>query len=290
MPEPASAAVLFDNLRNAIFERVGQDAARRLAETVFRHIHALSLRFHLERRTGAPHQDRRARHQEHRHDALFPAVQHRSDPDRAQRHLPDLRGQVRPRAWSSRPSSWWSAYISSPASSPNGGPPPAADERGRQPGDRPAVDSLLNYETVKYFNAEEREAERYGQAMRAFADAAVKNETSLAWLNIGQSLITNLMMAGAMGYTVGAGRPACSPPATSSWSTPCSPSSSAARHARLGLPHHPPGPDRHGRRCSTSSTRRAEVKDVPGAPDLLVTPAMSASRTFISAMSRSARY
>ena len=45
--------VLFDNLRNAIFERVGQDAARRLAETVFRHIHALSLRFHLERRTGA---------------------------------------------------------------------------------------------------------------------------------------------------------------------------------------------------------------------------------------------
>ena len=46
-------SVLFDNLRNAIFERVGQDATRRLAETVFRHIHALSLRFHLERRTGA---------------------------------------------------------------------------------------------------------------------------------------------------------------------------------------------------------------------------------------------
>ena len=37
---------------------------------------------------------------------------------------------------------------------------------------------------------------------RAYADAAVKNETSLAWLNIGQSLITNLMMAGAMGFTV----------------------------------------------------------------------------------------
>ena len=45
--------VLFDNLRNAIFERVGQDAARRLAKAVFRHIHTLSLRFHLERRTGA---------------------------------------------------------------------------------------------------------------------------------------------------------------------------------------------------------------------------------------------
>ena len=47
------AGVFFDNVRNAIFERVGQDAARRLAENVFRHIHALSLRFHLERRTGS---------------------------------------------------------------------------------------------------------------------------------------------------------------------------------------------------------------------------------------------
>src|SRR5437868_9749290 len=45
--------VLFDNLRNAIFEKVGQDAARRLAATVFRHVHDLSLRFHLERRTGS---------------------------------------------------------------------------------------------------------------------------------------------------------------------------------------------------------------------------------------------
>ena len=47
------AGVLFDNLRNAVFERVGQDAARRLAENVFRHVHRLSLRFHLERRTGS---------------------------------------------------------------------------------------------------------------------------------------------------------------------------------------------------------------------------------------------
>src|SRR5205085_7608418 len=45
--------VLSDNLRNAIFEKVGQDAARRLAGQVFRHVHDLSLRFHLERRTGS---------------------------------------------------------------------------------------------------------------------------------------------------------------------------------------------------------------------------------------------
>jgi ATP-binding cassette subfamily B protein len=65
-----------------------------------------------------------------------------------------------------------------------------------------AVDSLLNYETVKYFGAEEREAKRYDEAIGAFTKAAVRNETSLAWLNIGQSFITNLMMAGAMAFTV----------------------------------------------------------------------------------------
>ncbi len=47
------AGVLADNLRNALFEKVGQNAARRLAGQVFRHIHDLSLRFHLERRTGS---------------------------------------------------------------------------------------------------------------------------------------------------------------------------------------------------------------------------------------------
>jgi ATP-binding cassette subfamily B protein len=65
-----------------------------------------------------------------------------------------------------------------------------------------AVDSLLNYETVKYFGAEDREAARYEEAVGAFARASVRNEVSLAWLNIGQSLITNLMMAGAMIFTV----------------------------------------------------------------------------------------
>ena len=47
------STTLFDNLRNVVFERVGQEATRRLAATVFRHLHRLSLRFHLERRTGA---------------------------------------------------------------------------------------------------------------------------------------------------------------------------------------------------------------------------------------------
>ena len=63
-----------------------------------------------------------------------------------------------------------------------------------------AVDSLLNFETVKYFNAEEREARRYEQAVDAYARAATQSENSLAWLNAGQAAITNLMLGGGMAY------------------------------------------------------------------------------------------
>src|SRR5258708_20761869 len=52
-----------------------------------------------------------------------------------------------------------------------------------------AIDSLLNYETVKYFGNEEFEARRYDENLRKYESAAVKNEASLGLLNIGQSLI-----------------------------------------------------------------------------------------------------
>src|SRR3546814_18497475 len=65
-----------------------------------------------------------------------------------------------------------------------------------------AIKSLQNYETVKSFNAEDRETQLYGRAVDAYMTAAVRNETSLALLNIGQSAITNIMMAAAMGFTV----------------------------------------------------------------------------------------
>jgi ATP-binding cassette subfamily B protein len=64
------------------------------------------------------------------------------------------------------------------------------------------VDSLLNYETVKYFGAEHREEERYAQSARAYSEAAIKSDASLGMLNIAQALITNLLMVGAMAYTV----------------------------------------------------------------------------------------
>ena len=52
-----------------------------------------------------------------------------------------------------------------------------------------AIDSLLNFETVKYFSAEEREAERYDRSMERYEKASVKTYTSLALLNTGQAII-----------------------------------------------------------------------------------------------------
>ena len=61
-----------------------------------------------------------------------------------------------------------------------------------------AIDSLLNYETVKYFSAEERETKRYDRSMARFEDASVKAYTSLAVLNAGQAAIFTIGLAVAM--------------------------------------------------------------------------------------------
>jgi ATP-binding cassette subfamily B protein len=194
--------VLFDNLRNAIFERVGQDAARRLAETVFRHIHDLSLRFHLERRTGAL--TKIVERGTKSIDMMLYFLLFNIAPTIIElaavciifgvKFGPGLvvatLAMVVAYIAFTRVVTEWRTHLQR-----------RMNEVDNQAIAR-AVDSLLNYETVKYFNAEGREAGRYGQAMRTFADAAVRNEVSLAWLNIGQSFITNLMMAGAMAYTV----------------------------------------------------------------------------------------
>jgi ATP-binding cassette, subfamily B, heavy metal transporter len=196
------AGVLFENLRNAIFERVGQDAARRLAEKVFAHIHRLSLRFHLERRTGAL--TKIVERGTKSIDMMLYFLLFNIAPTMVELAVicvifgvkfgsglvvATLVMVVAYIAFT-RFVTEWRAKLQR-----------QMNEVDNQAIGR-AVDSLLNYETVKYFGAEARESERYGGAMRAFADASVKNETSLAWLNVGQSFITNLMMAGAMGYTV----------------------------------------------------------------------------------------
>ena len=194
--------VLFDNLRNAVFERVGQDASRRLAEQVFRHIHALSLRFHLERRTGSL--TRIVERGTKSIDMMLYFLLFNIAPTLIElaaiciifgvKFGPGLVAatlvMVALYIWYTRIVTDWRTKVRR-----------EMNEVDNETIAR-AVDSLLNYETVKYFTAEAREARRYGDALRRYQESAIKNETSLAWLNIGQSLITNLMMAGAMGYTV----------------------------------------------------------------------------------------
>ncbi len=196
------SGVLFDNFRNVIFERVGQDATRRLAIGVFEHLHRLSLRFHLSRRTGA----------------VTKIIERGTKSIDVMLYF--LLFNIAPTAIELVAVStifWFKfgpglvvatlvmvvAYISFTQK--------VTDWRNKLREEMNnldtqtvarSVDSLLNYETVKYFNAEARESEGYAKVAEKWANAAVKSENSLAWLNIGQSLITNLMMAGAMGYSV----------------------------------------------------------------------------------------
>ena len=195
-------SVLFDNLRNAVFERVGQDATRRLAADVFRHLHRLSLRFHLERRTGAV--TKVVERGTKSIDVMLYFLLFNIAPT-----LLELALVLH--IFGTSFGGWLVAATVVMVVIYIGFTRVVTDWRNAlraQMNDLDtgavahAVDSLLNFETVKYFGAEAREAERYDKAMAAYATAAVRNQNSLAWLNIGQSLITNIMMALGMGLVV----------------------------------------------------------------------------------------
>ncbi len=196
------AGVVFDNVRNMVFERVGQDATRHLAVNVFKHVHALSLRFHLARRTGGVTKviERGTKSI----DTMLYFLLFNIAPTVIELIVVTVTFwlmfgfslvaatlvMVVAYTWFTWAVTNWRAKLRE-----------EMNDMDTRTVSR-AVDSLLNYETVKYFNAEKRETAGYEAVARAYADAAVKSENSLATLNIGQSLITNLMMAGAMAYVV----------------------------------------------------------------------------------------
>ncbi len=194
--------VLFDNIRNAIFERVGQTAARHLSQDVFVHIHKLSLRYHLERRTGAL--TRIVERGTKSIDTMLYFILFNIVPTAIELIVTSVIFGIKfglglvaatlvmaaAYVWfTQKLTNWRNALRREMVTFDN-----KATAR--------AVDALLNYETVKYFNAEDHEARGYGQAMNAWTEAAIKNQNSLSWLNIGQSAITNLMMGGALAYAV----------------------------------------------------------------------------------------
>jgi ATP-binding cassette, subfamily B, heavy metal transporter len=191
---------LFDNLRNTVFEKVGQEATRRLSARVFRHLHQLSLRFHLERRTGAV--TKVVERGTKSIDTMLYFLLFNIAPTVLELSLvigifwvkfgwPLVAATVLMVVvyiWFTRVVTDWRASLRERMNDLDTGAVAHA------------VDSLLNFETVKYFGAEEREARRYEAGMTAYANAAVKSENSLAWLNIGQALITNLMLGAGMAY------------------------------------------------------------------------------------------
>ncbi|WP_066798267.1 ABCB family ABC transporter ATP-binding protein/permease [Sphingomonas soli] len=193
---------VFDNLRNAVFERVGQDATRRLAADVFRHLHSLSLRFHLERRTGAV--TKVVERGTKSIDTMLYFLLFNIAPTILELSLVLGIFYARFSGWLvvatlamvviyiafTRWVTDWRAKLRQQMNDLDTGAVAHA------------VDSLLNFETVKYFNAEKREAKRYEDAVTAYAKAATVSENSLAWLNIGQSLITNAMLAAGMALVV----------------------------------------------------------------------------------------
>jgi ABC-type transport system involved in Fe-S cluster assembly fused permease/ATPase subunit len=179
----------FNELRNAVFAKVSQRAIRRLALAAFRHIHALSLRFHLERRTGGL--ARAVERGTAGIDFLLSFMLFNVVPTLFEILL------VCAILW--RLFNWTFAavtfatilvYIGFTFS--------ITDWRirfRREMNERnseanfKSVDAMLNFETVKYFANEEHEAQRYDAALRAYERAAVRSETTLTLLNLGQGTI-----------------------------------------------------------------------------------------------------
>ncbi len=194
--------VAFDNLRNIAFERVGQTATLHLAQDVFRRLHRLSLRFHLARRTGEVTKviERGTKSI----DTMLFFLLFNIAPTVIELlavgvifyftfgwELVAATGvtviiYIAVTRWITE----WRTQLRRDMNDLDG----RALHR--------AVDSLLNYETVKYFGAEGREEARYGQAASAYAEAAIRSENSLGVLNISQAAITNVLLAGAMAFTV----------------------------------------------------------------------------------------
>jgi ATP-binding cassette, subfamily B, heavy metal transporter len=193
----------FNELRNAVFAKVSQRAIRRLALRAFRHVHALSLRFHLDRRTGGL--SRAIERGTAGIDFLLSFMLFNVVPTLFEILL------VCGILW--RLFNWTFAavtlativvYIAFTFS--------ITDWRvrfRREMNDRnteantKAVDGMLNFETVKYFANEEHELRRYDAALQAYERAAVRSETTLTLLNLGQGTI---IASGLVGIMILAGR------------------------------------------------------------------------------------
>ncbi len=183
------AATFFNELREVVFARVTQGAVRDISLRVFRHLHSLSMRFHLERQTGGLTRDieRGSRGVGTLVNfTLYSVVPtlvevllvtgwlaYHYEPIFALITLTALVAYV---AFTILVTEWRTHFRRE------------MNELDSRANAR-AIDSLINYETVKYFNNEAFEAARYDKSLLNWQEAAIRSQTSLSVLNVGQSLI-----------------------------------------------------------------------------------------------------
>ncbi len=186
----------FGELRDAVFARVAQRAMRRAGLRTFRHLHRLALRFHLERQTGGVSRavERGTRGIEFVLNFMLfnilPTIVEIAmvcgilwwlfDVWFALATFVTVGGYI---AWTISVSEWRTKFRRT------------MNQKDSEASTK-AIDSLLNFETVKYFGNEEHEARRFDDSLAAYEDAAVKSKTSLSMLNIGQAAMI------AIGLTV----------------------------------------------------------------------------------------
>ncbi|MBZ0123348.1 MAG: ABC transporter ATP-binding protein/permease, partial [Roseovarius sp.] len=198
----------FQQLRDALFARVAQRALRKLALRTFRHVHALSLRYHISRKTGGLSRiiERGVKGVEFLLRfmlfSIVPLVLELALVAAVLWTLFDI---------------WYLAVVAGVIAvyivftfRVTEWRVKLRKEMNDQDTDanQKAIDSLLNFETVKYFGAEEREAARYDRAMAGYETAAIKTAGSLAFLNFGQALLITIglvavMVMAAMGVQAG---------------------------------------------------------------------------------------
>ena len=198
----------FQQLRDVFFARVAQRALRKLALRTFQHIHAMSLRYHITRKTGGLSRiiERGVKGVEFLLRFLVfsigPLVLELLMIGIVLWTLFDIwylvvvAGVIAFYVLFTFKVTEWRVKLRKRMND--------QDTDANQK----AIDSLLNFETVKYFGAEEREAARYDKAMEGYQEAAVKTSYSLAFLNVGQSLLITgglviVMVMAAMGVQSG---------------------------------------------------------------------------------------
>ncbi|MDC0039720.1 ABC transporter ATP-binding protein/permease [Paracoccaceae bacterium] len=192
------ASVGFGELRDAIFARVGQRALRSLALETFEHIHALSLRYHISRKTGGL--SRIIERGVKGIDFLLRFMLFSIIPLLIELtlvatilfivfdvwYLAVIVIMIVSFIWFTFAVSEWRVKIRKEMNDQD----TAANQK--------AVDSLLNFETVKYFNAEKVEAERFDSSMQLYETAALKTSYSLSFLNIGQTILISIGLISVM--------------------------------------------------------------------------------------------